>query len=174
MAQYAKRCPPNPRAVFRHDRSPIRHHFLRMSPHKSNRRRWGERYSRSDAKFTTTSALTEASTLVIPVPMHFDGRWFRTAAARSGSSTDITVATLEQPFRWHARPAGAAVRRVERRRHPVEDPVHPPLDVPQRVVGSNPVLNAEHVKQQGLVVRAAPTGRRPGPVCGLHPRAGVG
>ena len=60
---------------------------------------------------------------------------------------------LQESFRRHAGPTGAAVGLGELRRHSVEDAINATLDVPQRVIRPDPVFDAEHVKQWDLLVR---------------------
>ena len=57
------------------------------------------------------------------------------------------------------RPVRCRPRRT--RRQPGQDAVDPPLDVAERVVGADAVLDAEHVEQWQLIVGAATHGRSP-------------
>jgi len=65
---------------------------------------------------------------------------------------------LQQPLGRHARPAGAAVGRVEVARHARQHRIGPPLDLTQRMAGRNQVLNVEGVEHVALGIHSTAHG----------------
>ena len=62
---------------------------------------------------------------------------------------------FEEPLRRHAGTTDGAVGLGELRRHPGQDAIDATLDVPQRMVGPDAVLDVEEMKQRELIVGLA-------------------